>query len=202
LADSHFQALAASRLLSGGLRAASRIVSALDNPFALHMLSKAARPLIKRRQRRRLACESVRLVIRVQFSNSDVGMSPERVRNLDPAVLTLPNQALVGVALIVIRFVFWVEPLLMNEYLRSSFCIQVICAAIEVGPYQLIGPMKAHASAQARRAYKSRVPQKVGLMIAMGPIAIAGPDAQRHGRGNAGVAWLYIGLAMLIAQNL
>jgi hypothetical protein len=39
-------------------------------------------------------------------------------------------------------------------------------------------------------------------MIAMRPVTIAGPDAQRHGRGNAGVAWLDLGLAMLIAQIL
>ena len=39
-------------------------------------------------------------------------------------------------------------------------------------------------------------------MIAMWPAAIAGPDAQRHGRGNAGVARLDLRYAMLITQIL
>jgi hypothetical protein len=39
-------------------------------------------------------------------------------------------------------------------------------------------------------------------MIAVRSIAIARPDAQRHGRGNAGIAWLDLGFAMLVAQVL
>jgi hypothetical protein len=39
-------------------------------------------------------------------------------------------------------------------------------------------------------------------MIVMRPAAIAGPDAQRHGRGNADVAGLDFRLPMLIAKTL
>jgi hypothetical protein len=39
-------------------------------------------------------------------------------------------------------------------------------------------------------------------MIAMRPVAIAGPDAQRHRRGNAGVEGLDFRLPMLIAKIL
>ena len=39
-------------------------------------------------------------------------------------------------------------------------------------------------------------------MIAIRSVAIAGPNAQRHGRGNAGVARLNFRLAVFITQVL
>ena len=68
----------------------------------------------------------------------------------------------------------------------------------EVDPYQLIGPINAHGVGSRQGGVEVQVPKKVGLVIAMRPVAIAGPDAERHGRGNAGIARLDLWLAVLV----
>jgi hypothetical protein len=72
----------------------------------------------------------------------------------------------------------------------------------EMDPYQLIGPINAHGVGSRQAGVEVQVPKKVGLVIAMRPVAIAGPDAERDGRGNAGIARLDLWLAVLVAQIL
>lgn len=79
-----------------------------------------------------LVFKAVRLRICLQFSNSDLGIAPEGVRHLDATVATLPNQALVRVALVLVRLVFRIEPPLMSQYLWSPGGVQIGRAAIAI----------------------------------------------------------------------
>jgi hypothetical protein len=47
----------------------------------------------------------------------------------------------------------------------------------EVDPYQLIGPINAHGVGSRQAGVEVKVPKKVGRVIAMRPVAIAGQSA-------------------------
>src|SRR6201995_1692866 len=53
-------------------------------------------------------------------------------------------------------------------------------------------PYKRPRVGSRQAGVEVQVPKKVGLVIAMRPVAIAGPDAECHGRGKAGIARLDI----------
>lgn len=70
------------------------------------------------------------------------------------------------------------------------------------GPVPIDRPDECPGVCTRETAVKIQVPKQVRLMIAMRSVAIAGPDAQRHGRRYAGVARLDLRPAVLITQVL
>jgi len=72
------------------------------------------------------------LRVRVQFSDPDLRIAPKRVWNLHATITTLPNQALVRVALFVVRFFLRIEPFLVHQYLRPAGRIKIGSAAIAI----------------------------------------------------------------------
>lgn len=73
---------------------------------------------------------------------------------------------------------------------------------IRGGPVPIDRPDERPGVSAGETTLKIQVPKKVRVMIAMWSVAVAGPDAQRHGRGNAGVARLNLRLAVFITRVL
>ena len=112
-------------LLRRRFRAAGGVVRALNYPFGSDVFHEASNPFVKRRNHRGLASQAVGLGISIGFSNSDVGARPEAVRDFDAAIAALPNEALISLALILERLVFWIKLPLVRQNLRSPSRIQI-----------------------------------------------------------------------------
>ena len=69
-------------------------------PLAWICATKARHPAVENRERLVFAHQVIRLVIRVELANTDIGMTPKLVRHLNSRVSALPDKALIGVALL------------------------------------------------------------------------------------------------------
>src|SRR5918994_4165447 len=104
----------------------SPILSRLNLTFGADEIGEGICPLIKLCKDIRLSRHVLRLIVAVLLAVSELEITPERIRDFNSAVTTLPDQRRISVAHLFERLFLRIEILLVPKNLRASPVVQLV----------------------------------------------------------------------------